>query len=181
MNREGGRFKGPNWYAFGYPKSMTLFSRPKIVVPDYNNTASFTIDVNGHFFKTGYGLLPKDDVHSPKYLLALLNSKLLFWCLKRVSTALRGGYVRFWTKYTEQLPIHVIDFDDSSQRSKHDHLVDLVDQIMYSEEKLSAAKTDAEKNRLELQCESLDRQIDEAVYELYGLTDEEIKIVEASK
>ena len=178
MKREGGRFKGPNWYAFGYPKSMTLFSRPKIVVPDYNNTASFTIDANGHFFKTGYGLLPKDDRHSPKYLLALLNSKLLFWCLKRVSTALRGGYVRFWTKYTEQLPIHMIDFDDSSQRSKHDHLVGLVEQIMYSEETLSTAKTDAEKNRLELQCESLDRQIDEAVYELYGLTEEEIKIVE---
>jgi hypothetical protein len=72
----------------------------------------------------------------------------------------------------------MIDFDDSSQRSKHDHLVGLVEQIMYSEETLSTAKTDAEKNRLELQCESLDRQIDEAVYELYGLTEEEIKIVE---
>ena len=44
--------------------------------------------------------------------------------------------------------------------------------------KRAAAKTDAEVNRLELLCESLDRQIDEAVYELYGLTEEEIKIVE---
>jgi len=35
-----------------------------------------------------------------------------------------------------------------------------------------------EKNRLDIQIEALDRQIDEAVYELYGLTEEEIRIVE---
>jgi hypothetical protein len=42
--REKGRFKGTNWFAFGYPKSMTLFQRAKIVVPDYNNVTSFTLD-----------------------------------------------------------------------------------------------------------------------------------------
>ena len=35
-----------------------------------------------------------------------------------------------------------------------------------------------EKNRLDIQIEALDRQIDNAVYELYGLNEEEIKIVE---
>ena len=43
------------------------------------------------------------------------------------------------------------------------------------------AKTDAEVNRLEMQCAAIDRQIDAAVYELYGLTEEEIKIVELIK
>ena len=47
-------------------------------------------------------------------------------------------------------------------------------------EKLAAAKTDAEANRLEMQCTAIDRQIDAAVYELYGLTEEEIKIVEGN-
>ena len=41
---------------------------------------------------------------------------------------------------------------------------------MITKEKLAKTKTDAEANRLEMQCESLDRQIDAAVYELYGLT-----------
>jgi tRNA threonylcarbamoyladenosine modification (KEOPS) complex Cgi121 subunit len=48
-------------------------------------------------------------------------------------------------------------------------------------ENFAKTKTDAEVNRLELQCESLDRQIDAAVYELYGLTEEEIKIVEGKE
>src|SRR4030043_332221 len=41
-DREKGRLKGTNWYAFGYPKSMTLFHQPKIIVPDYKNKASLT-------------------------------------------------------------------------------------------------------------------------------------------
>lgn len=41
-----------------------------------------------------------------------------------------------------------------------------------------AATTEAEKNRLDTRIESLDWQIDEAFYELYGLTEEEIAIID---
>ncbi len=57
----------------------------------------------------------------------------------------------------------------------------LVNVILESKQRWANAKTDAETNRLELQHKSLDRQIDEAVYELYGLTEEEIKIVEGKR
>ena len=50
--------------------------------------------------------------------------------------------------------------------------------MLSAKEQLSHAKTDAERARLEMHCNSLDRQIDQAVYELYGLTEEEIKVVE---
>ncbi len=75
--REKGKFKNESWYAFGYAKSMTLFRRPKIVVPDYNNVASFAIDENGFFYKTGYGVLPKVSPGSTLYLLGLLVLDLL--------------------------------------------------------------------------------------------------------
>lgn len=45
--------------------------------------------------------------------------------------------------------------------------------------KETGAKTESKASRLEMQCASLDRQIDAAVYELYGLTEEEIKIIES--
>lgn len=44
--------------------------------------------------------------------------------------------------------------------------------------KSTTTKTAGEINRLKKLCASLDRKIDEAVYELYGLTEEEIKTVE---
>jgi hypothetical protein len=51
--------------------------------------------------------------------------------------------------------------------------------MLESKQKLASVKNDAEVNRLELFCKSLDRQIDETVYELYGLTEEEIRIVQS--
>ncbi len=52
--------------------------------------------------------------------------------------------------------------------------------MLAAKEKLSKSKTDEEVNRLEMHCASLDRQIDAAVYELYGLTEAEIAIVDDS-
>ena len=43
---------------------------------------------------------------------------------------------------------------------------------------LSAAQTPGEKERLERQIAVTDRAIDALVYELYGLSEEEIRIVE---
>lgn len=57
----------------------------------------------------------------------------------------------------------------------------LVDQMLSLNKQLPAAKTDHEKTALQRQIDATDRQIDQLVYELYGLTEEEIKIVESSK
>jgi len=59
-------------------------------------------------------------------------------------------------------------------------MVELVQGMIDLHKRLSSAKTDHEKTVLERQIAEVDRQIDELVYELYGLTAEEIKIVEES-
>jgi len=56
----------------------------------------------------------------------------------------------------------------------------LVDQILMSKRQLHEAKTESDKTYLERKCDLLDKQIDELVYQLYGLTDGEIKIIERS-
>jgi hypothetical protein len=179
QSREGGKFRSGNWYAFGYPKSMTLFQKPKIIVPDYNNVASFAFDTGGHFFKTGYGILV-DDTLSPMYILGLLNSRLLFHHLTMISTSLRGGYFRFWTQYIEQLPIRTIDFADPADAERHTRMVALVERMLDLHKRLAAVKSPPEQQMLRTQIDATDRQIDRLVYELYGLSEEEIKIVEGS-
>jgi len=181
MAREKGRFRGANWFAFGYPKSMTLFQRPKLVVPDYNNMASFTFDGEGYFYKTGYGIISLDGAQeSLLYLLGLLNTRLLFDYLVRVGTTLRGGYVRFWTQFIEQLPIRTIDFSDPADVARHDQMVALVERMLDLHKKLAAAAIPADKELYKRQIEATDRQIDALVYELYGLTKDEIAIVEGA-
>jgi len=177
--REKGRFKGDKWYAYAYPKSMTLFRRRKIVVPDYNNVASFTLDERGHFYKTGYGILIRDEKHSLEYVLGLLNSKLLFRVLRFIGTSLRGGYVRFWTQYLEKLPIRLINFADPADKVYHDRMVGMVDSILKLHRDLAIMKTDQEKTVIQRQIDATDKQIDALVYELYGLTEVETEIVES--
>ena len=180
--RERGKFKGPNWYAFGYPKSMILFQRQKIIVPDFNNVASFTLDEYSHFYKTGYGILLGQGVtESALYVLGLINSPLLFRYLTRVGTMLRGGYVRFWTQYIEQLPIRTIDFTNPADVARHDRMVSLVERMLDLHKRLAAEQTPHVKTVLQRQIEATDRQIDVLVYELYGLTEEEIAVVEAAR
>jgi hypothetical protein len=179
--REKGRFKGANWFAFGYPKSMNLFGLPKIVVPDYNNEPSFTFDDQGYFYKTGYGIVLKDTTkESPFYLLGLLNTQLLFQHLLRIGTTLRGGYVRFWTQFTSQLPIPAIDFSDPGDVARHDRIVDLAKAMLQLHRTATDMRTPVEKGSIERQIAATDREIDQLVYELYGLTEEEIRIVEGA-
>jgi hypothetical protein len=181
VSREKGRLKGPNWYAFGYPKSMHLFEKPKIIVPDYNNVPSFTYDGEGHFYKTGYGILPREDRLDSLYLLGLLNSRLLFWQLRRIGTFLRGGYVRFWTKFIEQLPIRGIDFSARTEKASYDRLVNLVASMLSLHRQLAAVKSEAQKEIIARQISATDAEIDRLVYELYDLTEDEIRIVEESQ
>ena len=102
-----------------------------------------------------------------EYLLALLNSRLLFWMLLRTSNVFRGGWITCTKQYFGELPIRPINFTDPADRAEHDVLVALVERILKAKRADGAADTAA-----------LEREIDEPAYRLYGLTDDGIRIVE---
>ena len=59
-------------------------------------------------------------------------------------------------------------------------MVDLVDRMLALHAKLASARTDHEKEVLQRQIDATDREIDTLVYELYDLTEQEIRIVEGT-
>ena len=79
------------------------------------------------------------------------------------------------------LPISTIDFSDKKEVALHDRMVSLVDQMHSLHKQLKEARTPHEQTDLQRQIEATDGQIDALVYELYGLTEEEIKIIEHEK
>jgi type I restriction-modification system DNA methylase subunit len=175
--RERGKMKGDKWYAYGYPKSMTLFHRPKLIVPDYNNSAAFTFDDVGHFYKTGYGIILKKGFPY-LFVLGLLNSKLLFKYLLLTGTRLRGGYVRFWTQFIKNLPIKTAN--TKIEKETEEKICELVKKILELNKKKQTTSDLSKIELLEREANVYEENIDRLVYELYGLTEEEITIVEES-
>ncbi len=178
--REKDSFRGADWFQYGRQQNIDLMLLPKILVPDIADRASFAFDEGGDYiFTSGYGITLRPDVkESPKYILALLNSSVLDFYLKRISTTMRGGFFRYFTQFIRRLPIRRIDFSKPKNKAQHDRMVLLVDNMIDLYKKVQTAKTPDEKSRLEREIAATDRQIDALVYELYGLTEEEIKIVE---
>jgi hypothetical protein len=69
----------------------------------------------------------------------------------------------------------------SPGRSDQDSVAKLVERMLDLHKQLAAAKIPAEKTRIQRQIDATDHQIDKLVYELYGLTEEEIRIVEGEE
>jgi hypothetical protein len=87
---------------------------------------------------------------------------------------------KFIPQYMIQLPIRTIDLSHSEEAARHDHLVSLVEQMLVLHKLPAAARTGHERTALQRQIEATDGQIDRLVYELYGLREEEIEIVQAT-
>jgi hypothetical protein len=83
--------------------------------------------------------------------------------------------------YVEKLPIRTINFADPAEVARHDRMVTLVTQMLDLNKKVQDARLEQEKTQLSRQIEATDAAIDTLVYELYGLTEEEIGIVGGGK
>ena len=183
QDREQGRMHGHSWYGYIYPKNIDIMKTPKILVPDIADRASYALDETGEFaFTSGYGITLKNNVNvSNKYILGLLNSKLLNFYLKRISTTMRGGFFRYFTQYLEKLPIVLLDISKQPERVLHDQVVECVDKMLSLIPKYHELNTNSEQSVIKKTIISTDQHIDTLVYNLYNLTPEEINIIEGNK
>jgi hypothetical protein len=76
------------------------------------------------------------------------------------------------------IPIRTIDTDHPEDVARHDKMVALVERMLDLHKKLAAATAPADKKLYQRQIEATDAEIDALVYELYGLTEEEIAIMQ---
>ncbi len=181
--REHGKFKDTGWYQL-YPKNLDLWECPEIMVPYMVSRLAAYYDEENYYFVNvttgGFGITLKTPDISLKYLTGLLNSHVLNWFLKSVSTTFRGGYFAANKQFLDQLPIRTINFADPADKARHDRMVTLVTQMLDLNKKVQDARLEQEKTLLSRQIEATDAAIDTLVYELYGLTEEEIAIVEGN-
>ena len=79
-----------------------------------------------------------------------------------------------------KLPIRTIKFIDPTEKAQHDKMVELVARMLDLHTQLAAATIPQARTLLQRQIDATDQQIDRLVYELYGLTADDIAIVEGA-
>jgi len=121
----------------------------------------------------------ENDLPHPFYILGIINSWLITWYHhKRSPKAQKGLFPKVLVSDLKKLPIRTINFNDPADVARHDKMVALVGRMLELHKKLAAATIPADKQLYQRQIEATDQQIDALVYELYGLTEEEIGVVE---
>lgn len=113
-----------------------------------------------------------------KFILAILNSKLISWYVYIFIFGLAIRTMHFDNPVTSRIPMPSVDLTKKSDKEVHDKLVKLVDNIIAINKKLVGENNPSTKEILERQVRALDGEIDRLVYGLYGLSDNEIRIVE---
>jgi adenine-specific DNA-methyltransferase len=134
------------------------FEKPKIVWGEISDKPKFAFDDDGYYAEATTFLMTGEKL---KFLLAILNSKVSEWYFNLIGTTTGMGTNR-WKKYKiELLPIKV---PAGSQEQK---IENLVNEILSTKKQYPSADTS-----------DLENQIDQLVYQLYNLTEDEIKIIE---
>ena len=218
-----GRF---NWWClsrYGSKNSEYLFSS-KIIYPRINNECNFYFDEEGKYSLSDNNFYISTN---DKYLISILNSKVIFYFMKSIASSLQGGYLDFRRPYMEKIPIkkpvnelpfiektekmHFLNTKFSEQNHKYQRVIqrkfileglpiklkewyllafaDFIKELSKLKIKLTLSEEaeweeyfNAERKKIldiKAEIESTDKEIDQMVYKLYELTEEEIRIVES--
>jgi len=140
--------------------------RPSFVPSFFPTYVPFSVNV----------FIPKDlRRENILFFTGLLNSKLiLVWFSHNAKK--RGIGLEINGNVLKRTPIHIIEDENFKDIMIRDRIVELVEHILKLYKRSS--QTPYEQEQLEREITTTDAQIDRLVYDLYGLTDEEIKIVE---
>lgn len=180
------RAASQKWFELQQPavSLIPLLAKPKIVYPIIAPEPRFTLDTEGFLINDKLFVLPTDSL----YILGILNSSLANFFFSSVCARLEGmgeNYYEFRAQFVERFPVRPINFSDADDKARHERMVSLVGRMLELTPLLSpqmgggkGPRTPGEKERVMREIEATDKAIDRLVYELYGLSPEEIGIVE---
>ena len=158
-----------------------LGARPKILLRKTGDRILATFDDSGVFPEQSlYFLFDNRSSLGFKYLLGILNSALTTFYYRNRLITNRRSIAQLKKVHLDALPIRTINFDDPEDVARHDKMVALVERMLELHRKLAAATIPADKTLYQRQIAATGRQIDALVYELYGLTEKEIAVIESA-
>jgi len=183
-------------YALSFPNNYLLYdiskihsckredifnAKEKILFRRVGDRIIATLDKEQYYaLNTLVVITPKSDQPSLKLILGLLNSKLLNNYYNLFLKSTKKVFSEIQARQVGQLPIHQIDSANPVERKAHDKVVSLVEKMLELNKKLQKVQKGLDEwHDIQKQIEQTDKKIDTLVYNLYGLTEVERRIVES--
>ena len=174
------------WISYGKwlaePRPSAGFDLPeKIIIRQTGDSLIAALDRQQFIVRDNlYTIRPRHDGLDLRYVLGLLNSRLLTFVYRSINPEQGEALAQVKKGHLVQLPIRCINFDDPADVARHDRMVGMVEEMLRLQKEHTEAEALKEDRRHDLarRIERLDAEIDALVYELYGLTEEEIGVVE---
>ena len=154
------------WWALNWPRYEELFTEEKIIMRQTSDSIRATYDDNAYFPLNSILTLKlvKDCGYDYKFVLGVLNSSLDNYIYQCISQEKGRAFAE--VKPINVRKLYIPKVSSESQQA----IINLVNRILAAKKANPLADTTAEE-----------REIDRIVYDLYGLTPDEIAIVEGTK
>lgn len=145
------------------PIRSDIFEQPKILIREAGATIVATYDDDNYYIMSSlYNLTLKNNHFSLKYLLALINSKVFQFVMNKITfEKTKGAFTKARIFHYYALPVKFVD------KSVQDVIAERVDKIM-----------DIKRKDFKANIEVEEHQIDLLVYHLYGLTYDEVLVID---
>lgn len=123
----------------------------------------------------------KENLISLKFILALLNSDLLnFYHSDKFLDKSKNLFQKILIQNCKKLPIKTLSLDKQRDKRIYDEVIKVVDNIQNLNKELKEAKLPTKIDQIKQRIEHSEDKINQLVYELYELTEDEIAIIENS-
>ena len=171
-----------NWFAFGRSQSLRRFLVGEhLVWPVLSTSSNYVYDNEMVVFTGGgngpfYGIEKKNtSQESIFYIQAILNHWLMELLVKSRASTFRGDYYSHGKQFIATLPIYKIDFDNPIEVTKHQKIVEMVQNIMKLKEQLPFAPNAARRTVLEHSISAINAELNSAINELYQVKSLEVE------
>ncbi len=177
-------WKNNYWILYGpwlaAPRNSEIFDAPeKIVVRQTGDSLIATIIEGGIIARDNLHIILNQAVYNLLNYLGLINSRFMNFIYEIMNPEKGEALAQVKKKHVELLPIRTIDFSNSSDVAQHDALAKKVEELISLHAQIRVLPMGREQELLARRASTLDRQIDTLVYTLYGLTPEEIALIES--
>ena len=177
------------WWKYTFPMHKEYNDYKKIYCSRRAFHNTFVLDETAEYlgFSNMTIVFDTNVEYDLKYILTLLNSKVLNFRYKSIGKQTGGGSFEYFPNGVGKLPIPQIS------KNNQESFIDFADKIMRAKKEIQKYKKHFESlnamdkieikeeiEKLEVFIEDCIREIDEMVYDLYGLSEEEVAVVEGT-